>query len=98
MNLATIVLNAQTADCKTALRMQYGTVPSGNLQPPGGLLVFLDRFHHGRVMPLLLGQTTSVVMNLPFRPVILAKNTIYKCLTHPHIISHSTAFSQGFIL
>ena len=66
MNLATIVLNAQTANCKTALRMQYGTIPLGNLQPPGGLLVFLDRFHHGRVMPLLLGQTTSVVMNLPF--------------------------------
>lgn len=67
----------KTADCKTALRMQYGTVPSGNLQPPGGLLVFLDYFHHGRVMPLLLGQTTSVVMNLPFRPVILLPKIQY---------------------
>lgn len=55
MNLATIVLNAPTANCKTALRMQYGTIPLGNLQPPGGLLVSLDYFHHGRVMPVPIG-------------------------------------------
>lgn len=68
-------------------------------QLPGGRLITLGPFPHGRGNVLFsLGETLTLDMGMPFlHAMLLPKNTIHvltEC-THHHGIPHSIASHQG---
>ena len=87
-----------TAKPQWALNM--APFPWGICQPPGGMLVFLDLFYHGRGNAFSYWNRWFLWLwiCLSCLQCFCQKTTIYKCLTHPHVILHSTTFNQGFIL